>query len=100
MAKKKIEKIKKTIKKTKKIKYDESPEVPLEKITEEYEDLGRLNETSLIRRYKAIYKGLIRHKKMARMEEIQAFAICKLIRENNTNLLTLIENKFRIKFLS
>jgi len=84
----------------KKIEYNESPEIPQEKIDEEYDDLRRLNEASLLSRYKAIYTGLMKRNRMTRMEEVQAFAICKLISENNTSLLTLIEHQFGIKFLS
>jgi hypothetical protein len=83
----------------KKILYDESPAVPDEKLFEEYDDLGRLNNASLIRRYNAIYKTS-KHRKDITLTRADVLLICELISENNTNLLTLFEHKLKIKFLS
>jgi hypothetical protein len=86
----------------KKILYDESPEIPQEKIDEERDDLLRLSKASLIRRYGTIhkeYKKELRRKDISPMEA-HTLAICELIAENNSNLLTLLEHQFGIKFLS
>jgi len=83
----------------KKILYDESPEVSDEERSEEYADLGRLSEASLIRTYNAIYKTS-KHRKDITLTRADVILICELISENNTNLLTLFEHKLKIKFFS
>lgn len=86
----------------KKLLYDESPEVPQERLDEESDDLLRLNKASIGRRYVAIRKKYDKDVQRQKISSAQAntLAMCELISENNANLLTLIEHQFEIKFLS
>jgi hypothetical protein len=81
-------------------KYDESPEVPQEEIVEEYDDLGRLAKASLMSQYRAIHREVTKRRIMTPTERAQASIVCKLVSENNANLLSLLEHQFEIKFLS
>ena len=82
--------------------FDESPKIPQEKIDEESDDLLRLSLASIRRRYTAICRKYGRDVRSGRMSPTEAHtrAMCEVISENNTNLLTLIEHQFEIKFLT
>jgi hypothetical protein len=84
----------------KKTIYDESPEIPHDKLVEEYDDLGKLNKASLLFEYRAIHRRVTKRKTMTRTEQAQARIVCKLISENNANLLSLLEHQFEVKFVS
>lgn len=67
--------------------YDDSPEVPLDAITD---DLHKLTKEHLLGRYKFVYNALMKHKGMTPMIA-NAVALCTIIGENNQRLLSLLE---------
>lgn len=56
-----------------------------------HRDLAKLDRPFLIDRYKAIYKRLMGHKGIT-STEAHIFAVCEVISENNSRLLSLLED--------
>lgn len=80
-----------------KIQYDKVPIVPSD-VVALYNDLERLDTLFLIGRYKGLKKDMTR--KGRTDTEAHILTICKLISDNNFNLLTRIGDVLRVDMLS
>ena len=80
-----------------KIRYEKVPMIPSDAVAP-YNDLERLDTLFLLGRYKGINKEITR--KGITDTEAHILTICKLISDNNFNLLTRIGNVLGVDMLS